>query len=234
MNFRLNRSAFTLIELLVILAVLGVMVTIVGPMIAGGSDMARVRTASRGAMQMSRYARTMAVLHQSATVLTFSENGKLSVALEGGGKQSESIVSAKSFAVTNSVAAAEEARMAEFETTQGDTSSGGGGGSYVMADVNVDKDFEQVKFVFLGYTDTADAGRYSHLLTPSKNAGAADDMQDSGDEERVPAVSVRYKSNGTVRPYKVRVMGEGDDAFSLTVVVDMLGSARVEEDEERR
>ena len=222
MKLRFNRNAFTVIELLVIITVLGVLVTLIIPMITHGSDASRVRTATRGAMQMSRYARTMAVLHQNAMVLTFSADGKINVALEGGGHGGgESIVSAKAFGTTNATAEAEAAKQAEFEAGHDDT-SGGKGHSYSMADVNTEKSYEQVTFEFLGYTDTADAGRASYLLTPAKITGV------SSNEEA--AASVRYKSNGTCRPYRVKVSAEGDNAFSLTVAVDMLGAAKVEED----
>ena len=230
-KIRHTRSAFTIIEIIVVLVVLGVMLAMVAPMVTSGGDVSRVRTATRGVMQMSRYARTMALLHQNAVEVSFSANGRISIVMEGGGKGTESIVSAKSFASTNAIADAEAARAAELETDHGGGS--GGGGSYTMADVNVDKDYEQIRFVFLGYTDTADAGRYSHLLSPSKNAGAGDEEEDE-DGESVRVVRVRYKSNGTVRPYKIKVTSEGDNAFSLTVRVDMLGAAKVEEDEEDR
>ena len=228
MNTWRNRSAFTIIEIIVVIVILGVMLSIVAPMVSSGGDVSRVRTAARGVTQTSRYARTMAVLHQKAIELTFSTDGKLSVALEGGEGGGESIVSAKAFANTNVVGEAEAARTAGAED-----SGGSGGGAYVMADVNTAKHYEQVCFEFLGYTDTADAKRYSHLLSPSKSAGVSSD-EDYGateDEDNVRTVSVRYKSNGTCRPYKVKVSGGGDNAFSLTVAVDMLGAAKVEEDE---
>jgi len=226
-------AAFTVIELIVIIVILGVMVTIVLPMIGSGSDISRVRTATRGVLQLSRYARTMAILRQNAVELTFTESGKLSVVMEAGGGGGESIVSAKSFSTTNAVAAAEEARMAEFEVGHGDSGgagSGGGGGYVSMSDVNTEQAYKQVQFIFLGYTDTADAGRSSHLLSPTPSKNAADDEGDA-DGENARTMCVRYKSNGTVRPYRVKVAAEGDNAFSLTVAVDMLGSARVEEDE---
>ncbi|MCL2103805.1 MAG: prepilin-type N-terminal cleavage/methylation domain-containing protein [Kiritimatiellaeota bacterium] len=227
---RPNRRAFTIIELLVILAVLGVMVAIVSPMIAGGTDVSRVRTATRGVMRMSRYARTMAVLHGSQMELVFSTNGKLCVEKVSGGGGGESIVSARAFATTNAVADAETARMAAFDAEPQD--SGSGGGSYTMADVNTEQTYEQVQFVFEGYTDTADAGRFSHLLSPEKTTDPLSDGTDE-DEDSVRTVRVRYKSNGTCRPYKVKITTEGDDAFSLTVAVDMLGVAKVLEDEEK-
>jgi len=124
--------------------------------------------------------------------------------------------------------------MAEFEAaTQGDTS--GGGSSYAMAEVNTEQSYEQVRFKFLGYSDTADAGRYSHLLSSQKDTASTSDTG-NGDEDQAGTVTrVRYRSNGTCRPYRVKVFADsadGEDAsFSLTVVVDMLGVAKVEEDE---
>ena len=205
------------------LAVLGVLAAVVLPMVSGGSDMSRVRVATRGVMQMSRYARTMAVLHQNAMELVFSENGKLSVEMEAGGGGGDSIVSAKAFSTTNAVADAEAAQMAELTAEHGDDTGGGG---YAMADVNTEQTYEQVRFIFLGYSDTADAGRYSSL--PSSST-FSDDVNST---EESATVRVRYKSNGTCRPYSVKVTVEGEDAFSLTVNVDMLGAAKVVEDEE--
>jgi len=227
---RRNRSAFTVIELLVIIIILGVMVTIIAPMVTAGGDVARVRSATRGMTQLSRYARTMALSHGYALELSIHENGKISIAPEGGRGGGESIVSARSFATTNVVGEAEAARLAEFDTAH--DASGGGGGPPSMADVNVDKVYEQIRFIFLGYTDTADAGRYSHL--PASGGASAIDDEEDEDGENVRVVRVRYQSNGRVRPYRVKVTGEGDDAFALIVAVDMLGSVKVEEDEEDR
>ena len=177
---------------------------------------------------MSRYAKTMAVLRQGTMELEFSEGGKLSAIMEGKSGGGESIVSAKAFSTTNATADAEAARMAEFETAH-DDGSGGGGKSYEMAEVNTEKTYEQIRFTFEGYTDTADAGRFSHLLSPPKSSAPADD--DNANEDGARTVRVRYKSNGTCRPYRVKVSAEGDNAFSLTVAIDMLGAAKVEEDE---
>ena len=229
MRLGFNRNAFTLIELLVIIMILGVMVVAIGSIIAAGSDMSRVRTATRGFMQMSRYARTMAVLHQSAVDLVFSEDGRLGVVLVSGGGGGESIVSARAFATTNAVADAEAARMEEIAAGHGDSDGDGGGkGTYVMAEVNTEKIYEQVRFTFERYTDTADAGRFSRV---SPAAPAGDKEEEDEEDGGARAVRVRYKSNGTCRPYRVKVSADGDNAFALTVVVDMLGSVSVEEDE---
>lgn len=224
------RRGFTLVELLVVMVIIGVMVMMIGPTFSAGSDAARVRTAARGAMQVSRYARTMALLHQTPVDLIFTSKGGLSVVSAGGG--GESLVSARSFAVTNSAAEAERAAEAEAETGNGGTEQAGGSGGgagYEMADLGLEKEYEQVAFVFEGYTDTVSEGRGGRQ---SAFAGVLAEEEDAelGAEE-VQTFRVRYKSNGTCRPYKVRVSAAGDESCAMTVAVDMLGAGMVEEDE---
>ena len=224
MNGFRHRSGFSLVELLVVIVIIGVMALVVGPTFTTGSDVARMRTAARGAMQMSRYARTMAVLHQTPVDLTFGSDGTVSVTQVGGG--GESLVSAKAFAVTNAVAAAEEeaeaseARTEEAAAAEAASAGGGGGASYVMADVNAEKKYESVTFHFEGYTDTLDERR-----------GVGREEEESSEED-VQTVRIRYKSNGTCRPYRLRVSAGEDGPLTLTVVVDVLGAARIEEDDE--
>lgn len=226
MNVFRKNGGFSLVELLVVIVIIGVMAMVVGPTFTTGSDVARMRTAARGAMQMSRYARTMAVLHQTPVDLTFGSDGTVSVTQVGGG--GESLVSAKAFAVTNAAAAAEEAEEAERESrteepaaAEAASAGGGGGASYVMADVNAEKKYENVTFQFEGYTDTLDERR-----------GVGREEEEASEED-VQTVRIRYKSNGTCRPYRLRVSaGEDEGALTLTVVVDVLGAARIEEDDE--
>ncbi len=224
MNGFRHRSGFSLVELLVVIVIIGVMAMVVGPTFTTGSDVARMRTAARGAMQMSRYARTMAVLHQTPVDLTFGSDGTVSVVQAGGG--GESLVSAKAFAVTNAAVAAEEedaareARTEEAAAAEAASAGGGGGESYVMAVVNAEKKYENVTFHFEGYTDTLDERR-----------GVGREEEESSEED-VQTVRIRYKSNGTCRPYRLRVSAGEDGPLTLTVVVDVLGAARIEEDDE--
>lgn len=233
MNFLRDRAGggprgFTLVELLVVIVIIGVMALVIGPSFTAGSDAARVRTASRGVMQMSRYARNMALLHQTQVDLVFTSDGTLSVAQMAAG--GEGIVSAKAFGVTNSAAEAEAAELSAEppETPEAGGGSGGGGAGYVMADLDIDKKYEQTSFVFDGYTDTLDGkhGRFS-----ARPDDEEEEAQGEGEEE-VKTFRVRYKSNGTCRPYRVRVSAAGDESFVLTVVVDVLGAAKIEEEEE--
>lgn len=223
------RRGFTLVELVVVIVIIGVMAMVIGPTFTSGSDIARVKTASRGLTQMSRYARTMALLHQTPVDLVIGSDGSLRVAAAGGGA-GESLVSAKAFGVTNSAAAAAEKEAADAaakEAVEVSESGRGGGASYVMADLDVSKKYDEVSFVFEGYTDTMDESRKSRVSETSDDgdkAGAA--------EEAVQTVQVRYKSNGTCRPFRVRVMASGTESLAMTVVVDLLGAAKIEDEDE--
>ena len=223
MNLLRHSRGFTLVELLVVVVIIGVMALVIGPTFTTGSDVARIKTASRGLMQLSRYARNMALLHQVPVDLAFTSDGTLSVSQAGGG--GETIVSAKAFAVTNAAAAAEAQLEDEVAPALAGGAEGQGGGSaYVMADLNIEKKFEQTAFFFEAYTDTMDDKR-------SGRDAKADSEESAGGDE-VQTFRVRYKSNGTCRPYRVRVTAAGDESFALTVVVDVLGAAKIEEEDE--
>jgi prepilin-type N-terminal cleavage/methylation domain-containing protein len=226
-----QRFGFTLVELLVVIVIFAVLVAMIGPSFTAGSDIARVRTAARGVMQMSRYARTMALLHQTPLDLAFTSDGHLSVAPVGGG--GGGLVSASSFGLTNAaaVAAEKKAEAAAAPVSETPDAAASGGGSYVMADLAIDKSFEQVAFRFDGYTDSVaeDTRRKDETLS---------DDETSPEKKETQTARVRYKSNGTCRPYRVRVgaiSGDGtsENGESLTVEIDMLGAARVVEDDDR-
>ena len=230
MNFLKDRAkrslrGFTLVELLVVIVIIGVMALVMGPTFTTGSDVVRIKTASRGLMQMSRYARNMALLHQTPVELVFTSDGSLSVVQVGG--RSEGVVSAKAFSSTNSAAADEElSAPSDSAAETGGEAQEGGGASYVMADLNISKKYDQTSFVFEGYSDTVDA-------QPSRSgSGFGGKEEESSEAEDVETFRVRYKSNGTCRPYRVRVVAAGDEAYALMVKVDVLGAARIEEEDE--
>jgi type II secretion system protein H len=230
---------FTLVELLIVIVILGVMAALVGQNFNVGSDSTRVRTATRGVLQMSRYARTMALLHQTPVTLTFTTSGKLSV--QGAGDTgANSLVTAKAFAATaiqtsatGEVPTEDEAATNLVVNEQDPQSSGemGGGASYTLADLDFEKSYEGIAFQFLGFTDsfetTASDAELMQPIDPGTNA------VDAASDTAYQAV-VRYNSNGTCRPYKIKITTDAgnDAAFSMTVNVSPLGSARVEEDQE--
>ena len=85
--------------------------------------------------------------------------------------------------------------------------------------------YDGVVFLFKGFSDSMDDGRNSK----ARKARLEPEEEGEGD---VKAFRVRYKSNGTCRPYAVRVTSGGEEAFALTVHIDVLGSAKVEEEDE--
>jgi len=220
-----HRQGFTLIELLIVLLIFGIMAALVSTNIAGGSEAARVRSAARGFVQLSRYARTMAVLHQKPMQFSFTESGQLRVMPYGSDTSSESLVSAKAFATTNTLADAEAAETAELEKTE-DV----GGIGYSMADITTEQKYEQVKITFVEYADVIDDGWHSRIRMAfsEKDATVTNEL-----EEVSSQTQILYRSNGTCRPYRVQISGDSEDdtVYTLNISIDRLGVAKIEEDE---
>jgi len=225
MYFHSQRQGFTLIELLIVLVIFGIMAALITTNIAGGSEAANVRSAARGFVQLSRYARTMAVLHQKPIQFSFTENGQLRVAQNGADSSRDSLVSAKAFATTNTLADEEAAAAAALEDSEST-----GGAAYSMADVETQQKYEQVKITFGGYEDVIDDGWHSRIRIAFK---AEDNAVTNEMEEVSSQTQILYRSNGTCRPYRVQISGdgEGSDVYTLNIIIDRLGVAKIEEDE---
>lgn len=222
-----SRKAFTLVELLIVIVIMGVMAVLVGPSFSTGSDYARLKAASRGVVQLSRYAKTMALLHQTPVDLIYSTDGTLSVVSVG--STGESLVSADSFARTNLLDEtddeAEEIKTPSLKTESSPSSSGGS--SYKMADLEIEKEYKQISYRFEGYTDTIDGGRALDNASSLSSFHEGDET----DPDEVSSFRIHYKSNGTCRPYRVRVIAGGDESTFKLISINMLGSAKVEEEE---
>ncbi|MDD2597848.1 MAG: type II secretion system protein [Kiritimatiellae bacterium] len=216
-----TKAAFTLVELLIVIVILGAMAAVVVPTLATGSDYARLRTATRGVVQLSRYAKTMALLHQRPVDLVFSSDGKLSV--EPAARSGEVLVSAAAF---GRIAGADEVALdaEEIETpavADGEVPASGGS-TYRMADLEIEREYDSITYRFEGYTDTMDSGRVG--LRPSSSGAPA---SGDSDEAEVQSFRVHYKSNGTCRPHRVKVIAGGDEGTFNIIAVNMLGRAKV-------
>lgn len=223
-----HRQGFTLIELLIVLVIFGIMAALITTTIAGGSEVAHVRSAARGFVQLSRYARTMAVLHQKPMQFSFAENGQLRVRPFGADGSRESLVSARAFATTNTLADEEATAAAELEAAE---SVGGAG--YSMADIATEQRYEQVKITFVEYDDVIDDGWHSKMRV----AFFTDEDTVTNELEEVSSqTQILYRSNGTCRPYRVQISGDGDGdtVYTLNIFIDRLGVAKIEEDEQER
>jgi len=210
MNFS---KGFTLVELLVVLVIIGVLAAMIGPAFSSGSDVTRVKTASRGVMQMSRYARTMAVLYQTPMALVISSDGGLRVERGQGGNE------APADSVTPEVSDGSD---------KSDKPAGGdGGASYVMADLNAEKVYEQVTFIVALDQDAMEEDVAGAVLK-EEETDREDQPADAVKTTRIP-----YESNGRCLPYTVRVQAAGvDGADALTVAVDRFGVAKVLNEDE--
>ena len=225
---RFNRQGFTLVELLIVIIILGVMIFLVVPSVSTGSDYARLKSASRGVVQLSRYARSMALLRQMPVDLIYSSDGTVRVAAaEQGG---EKLLSQESFVRTNLV---EEAEIVETPALSEPESDGGSGGAeYQMADLELEKKYDQISFKFEGYTDNMDDGGTSRKLSSAGLASnsRARDLKDEEDEST--EFRIQYRTNGTCRPYRVRIVAGEDELEFKVVQVNMLGIAKVLEEDE--
>jgi type II secretion system protein H len=225
MIYSSHRRGFTLIELLIVLVIFGIMAALITTNIAGGSEAAHVRSAARGFVQLSRYARTMAVLHQKPMQFSFTQNGQLQVTPFGSDISRDSLVSAKAFATTNTLADAEAAETRALEESE---STGGVG--YSMADVATQQKYEQVKITFVEYDDVIDDGWHSRMRVAFSEK---DNTVTNELEEVSSQMQILYRSNGTCRPYRVQISGDGEsaDTYTLNIIIDRLGVAKIEEDE---
>ncbi len=212
-------SGFTLLELLMVIVILGVAAAVLVPQLNVGAERTRLVTAARSIVQASRFARTMALLHQAETELVLNPaTGEVAVRAHTTGYKGDVLSSM----AEEAAAAAEEAEGSDFENNP----SGEDGGSEVktnlVAEVATAQSFadeinqsfanKDITFAFVGYTDTVD------------NDGPSD-PEDSG-EDKAPIVLV-FKSNGTCRPFTVRALTEDGDY--LDVSVDVIGKAKIEE-----
>jgi prepilin-type N-terminal cleavage/methylation domain-containing protein len=239
------RRAFTLIELLLVIAIIGVLVAVILPQFNVGMSGVKVRTAALGYMQTARYARTMALLYQVEIEIVCETGGVIRVEAgplrgEGHGPyvapEDASGVPPEGGAPSRLLSLSQPGRPAASNSNPRLLSLPAAGASafdqsgagafverYTPADVSaeelasegdvteairVEQAFEGVHVQFLEYTDEDTSG------TTAAEAGATESFR------------VRYRSNGTCRPYRVRI---SDDAGTTLVLdVDMLGMTVIE------
>lgn len=251
-----DARGFTLVELLLVIAIIGVLAAVIIPQFNVGMSGAKVRAAAESYMQASRYARTMALLHQVEVVVTVHTGGVIRVeagALTGeargpflapedsldasgpgvsGGTSSLLALPAAGSnpfaqpgrkAATNSAsrllslpqpgaasAAASASQPAGAADVTADELAGEGD---VAEEIRVERVYDDVHIRFLGYTDEKDQR--------TATASVPDETED---------FNIRFRSNGTCRPYRVRITD--DDTTTVDMSVDMLGSAVIEGEEQ--
>lgn len=230
------QGAFTLIELLLVIAIIGVMVAVILPQFNVGMSGARVRTAALGYMQSARYARTMALLYQVETVIVCETGGVIRV--EAGPLRSEGhgpyvapedagesppgvpappsnapsrLLSLPAAGSSNALNPSGTGAFAPQYTPADVSAEELAGEGDVAAAIQTEQTFEGVHVQFLEYTDEE---------LPDAAAAGADAPE---------SFRIAYRSNGTCRPYRIRIAD--DTGTTLILNVDMLGSSVIEGEE---
>ena len=234
-------GGFTLVELLVVMVIIGVMALVILPSFGTGSDIARIKTASRGVMQMTRYARTMAVLYQTPMDLVITSSGELRVERRGGASGGAGAATEGEDAQSEAWRpSAERQELDELATSTdgGEAAAGEGGGSgYVMADLNASKRYEQIRFV-VALDEEALESEEAELQIEVEADEESEDADESNwvdsDRERPRMARIPFETNGRCLPFVVQVMAGDEDAVDrITVKVDRFGVPRVVDEDER-
>jgi type II secretion system protein H len=234
-------GGFTLVELLVVMVIIGVMALVILPSFGTGSDVARIKTASRGVMQMTRYARTMAVLYQTPMDLVITSSGELRVERRGGASGGAGAATEGEDAQSEAWRpSAERQELDELATPTdgGEAAAGEGGGSgYVMADLNASKRYEQIRFV-VALDEEALESEEAELQIEVEADEESEDADESNwvdsDRERPRMARIPFETNGRCLPFVVQVMAGDEDAVDrITVKVDRFGVPRVVDEDER-
>lgn len=209
-----RRRGFTLFELLAVIVVLGVMAAIIVPQFGGGGERTKLVVAARSLVQATRYARSMAMLHQSETELRISpSSGLVEVRAAGVAGQRPPPPVNKELAADDVEGqdgeAVDEGVIADDERIDSATSR--------LFDAGIDVRFENegISFEFVEYTDSA------------KDDSSPGKVVADGEDDEAPPFSIVFQNNGLCRPCRIKALTEGGDA--LVVSIDAIGRAKIEE-----
>ena len=251
-----RRRGFTLIEILVVVAILAIMVSAAAVSIASGSAAAKVNAGVRGVVQLTRYARTMALLKQRPAWVEFSSDGRVKITLEASndgiseseaadiGEPAEPVArpAGDGTAAGQQAFRIRQGRPAESKDGGGESMEGedGGGGKDDDSDDVVERKLDGVS---LEVTILDEAGNpmsdediVENMKTVRIGESAPEAGEGASDPDAPPArtVAILYETTGRCPAFRVTVRREGDEeSEGRTVAVDRFGRVRTQEDDGR-
>jgi type II secretory pathway pseudopilin PulG len=218
-----------MIELLMVVVIISIMTALIVPTVTG-TDTARITTASRALMQMSRYARTMAVLRQQTLTLQITSDGTLSVTAADGSASAAPDAEEQ----PGEPAEARHITTAPAAGPEKGAAPDGGGGQNLISDVNAIRKFKQVRFAAEIDPEALDADEAGTELQ-SEEKGEEPSADGKSDKPALKTVSIPYEANGRCLPYRVTITPdgteEGKEADKMVVIVDRFGNAKVEDED---
>ena len=206
------RRGFTLIELLIVLVIMAAVMTIFIPSYSAMASV-QISHAAQDSLRILRYARNMALQTQTPITITFSP-GQIRLEAVADTRPQLTYTVAEAEPETSSIvrsghrtAEAEEAESNPKATSAKDTAAVQGG---------ITRRYDRVAFAFEGYDDTVGEALRGH---PADNI-----------DEDAGTFSITVRTNGTVRPFTLRIYDRGGDGTGGDLVrFDFLCSGTIDE-----
>ncbi len=259
----MRRAGFTLIEILIVVGIIVIMLASSVVSVASGRGAVKAKEATRGVVQLSRYASALALLRQRPVVVTYHHGGRIEVRISGestggdgasapadpiyrevdgqetlpaaGRSEAEEKDAAASGAPAKAAKAEDERRGFFYTRRVLDPEA--------LAREDADGQYEGVTFTVEvlgedGEPLAPEAAALRTLKQPQRvrKPDADADGLEEGEEDQTPPVSVTYETNGNVNPYRVIVRLDGEDESSegFAISISRSGKATVGDAEEER
>ncbi len=212
------RRGFTLIELLIVLVIMAAVMTIVIPSYSAMASV-QISHAAQDSLRILRYARNMALQTQTPITITFSP-GQIRLEAVADTRPQLTYTVAEAEPETSSIvrsghrtAEVEEDESKPKATSAKDTAAVQGG---TIEEIGITRRYDRVAFAFEGYDDTVGEALRGH---PADNI-----------DENAGTFSITVRTNGTVRPFTLRIYDRGGDGTGGDLVrFDFLCSGTIDE-----